>query len=194
MNSPENDLSNSETIATQVDHSLSPDSSMDTTLRLIARLAPPAGLEDRIHAGLRAEMHRNFKLEMPRARVLVWPASASTANRWLHSSLIRTAAAMAIVAVVLGGGWVISSRVQLATTAKGGALPNRVAGPGGFSTAGAMRTPQTLHGPVVLPVLVPPSTVAVSPLKGKPSKKPLLPNAPGTQNKEVSATPPALHP
>jgi len=59
----------------------------EETLRLIARLPAPVGLEDRVHAGLRSA---------PRsARVLAWPAAFSPAGGWL-----RAAAAAAIVFVV----------------------------------------------------------------------------------------------
>ncbi|MGB7546973.1 MAG: hypothetical protein WBM14_04420, partial [Terracidiphilus sp.] len=60
----------------------------------------------------------------------------------------RGAAAAAIVFVVAGGGWGVYSRVQPAQATKVIAMP-RVAAPSGFSSAGAMRTPQTLNGPVL---------------------------------------------
>jgi len=184
MKSPENFVPASVTSAGFASDSSASDASLDSTLRLIARLAPPAGLEDRIHAGLQAELQAaRYRLELPRARVLAWPSSKPAAQSWLHSRPVRTAAAMAIVAVVLGGGWGIASRVSPTTTARGAALPNRAAGPGGFSSAGAMRTPQTLHGPVVLPELVPPTSAAVSPVKSKTPKKPLLPGATEEQRK-----------
>jgi hypothetical protein len=63
---------------------------------------------------------------------------------------MRSAAAAAIVFVVAGGGWGIYSRVQPALLSGARAVPVHVASPGaGFSSAGAMRTPQTLNGPVV---------------------------------------------
>jgi hypothetical protein len=46
------------------------------------------------------------------------------------------------------GGWGVYSRVQPAQSPKVIAMPQRVNTPGGFSNAGAMRTPQTLNGPV----------------------------------------------
>jgi hypothetical protein len=67
----------------------------------------------------------------------------------MHGTLARSAAAAAIVCVVVGGGWGVYSRVQPAQTPKAVAMPPRVAAPGGFSSAGAMRTPQTLDGPVL---------------------------------------------
>jgi hypothetical protein len=72
-----------------------------------------------------------------------------------QSDWLRTAAAAAIVFVVAGGGWGVYTHVQNAQQgqpAKVIVMP-RVLQPGGFSGAGAMRTPQTLPGPTaILPV------------------------------------------
>ena len=62
---------------------------------------------------------------------------------------MRGAAAAAIVFVVAGGGWGIYIRVQQPQPARVIAMPPRVSG--GFSNAGAMRTPNTLNGPLVAP-------------------------------------------
>jgi hypothetical protein len=71
----------------------------EATLRLIARLPAPDGLEDRVMAGLKTA---------PRtARVLVWPSLFQPTTGWM-----RGAAAAAIVFVVAGGGWGIYSYVQ----------------------------------------------------------------------------------
>jgi hypothetical protein len=100
----------------------------EETLRLIANLPAPSGLEDRLHRSLR---------EAPRkSRVLAWPASSN----WL-----RSAAAAAIVLVVVGGGWGVYSRVQPGQAPNPGAVPVR----GGFGGAGVVRTPVTLPGPNV---------------------------------------------
>ena len=112
----------------------------EETLRLIARLSAPAGLEERVQAGLRAAAWT----ELPKARFLRWPVAFSMDNNWT-----RAVAAAAIVAVVVGGGWGISSRFQPAQPSNAVAVPLRGAGQAGFSSAGAMRTPQTLNGPVV---------------------------------------------
>jgi hypothetical protein len=107
----------------------------ETTLRLIARLPAPEGLEDRVHAGL---------LAAPRGgRVLAWPVSLNSASGWM-----RSAAAAAIACVVAGGGWGIYSHVQPGQSPRGIAGP-RIAGPGQFSTGQAVRRPQTLNGPMV---------------------------------------------
>jgi hypothetical protein len=119
----------------------------ETTLRLIASLPAPQGLEDRVHARIRTA---------PRsARVLAWPTPA--AGEWM-----RVAAAAAIVCVVAGGGWGIYSHVQPGQAIPGyavrGVAGPPVAGPGQFSTGEARRRPQTLVGPIVTqsPATVPP--------------------------------------
>jgi len=113
----------------------------EDTLRLIAGLPAPAGLEDRVQAGLRAAPAK--------ARILHWP-TALLPSRGLAGSWMRSAAAAAIVVVVAGGGWGIYSRVQPSQPARVVVMPPRVGTGGGFSNAGAMRTPQTLNGPVLL--------------------------------------------
>lgn len=112
-------------------------SEAEQTLRLIATLPAPAGLEDRVHASL---------LAVPRhGRVLRWP-SVSHSSSWLP--WYRGAAAAAIVLVVAGGSWGVYSRVAPGSPVKGISGP-RIAGPGEFSQGGAVRRPQTLQGPVV---------------------------------------------
>jgi hypothetical protein len=107
----------------------------EQTLRLIASLPAPEGLEDRVKASLRfAPRH---------ARVLAWPHPFSPAGGWL-----RAAAAAAIVFVVAGGGWGIYSHVQPGQPTQGSAP--HIGAPGGFSEGGAVRRPQTLVGPVVI--------------------------------------------
>ena len=112
----------------------------EETLRLIARLSAPVGLEDRIQAGLRVAPRTASRTTL----ILAWPTALRLESAWL-----RTAAAAAIVAVVVGGGWVVSSRVQSAQPAQAITIPQHGGSQGGFSSAGAMRTPQTLNGPVV---------------------------------------------
>ncbi len=109
--------------------------SAEETLRLIAGLSPPQGLEERVHTALLTSPRRG--------RVLLWPAALRMDSNWM-----RSAAAAAIVFVVAGGGWGIYSWVQ-PQPARVIAQPPHVAAPGGFSSAGAMRTPNTLNGPVL---------------------------------------------
>jgi hypothetical protein len=133
----------------------------EDTLRLIASLPAPAGLEDSVHAALR---------RAPRGgRVLAWPAALRPQSGWM-----RTAAAAAIVFVVAGGGWGVYTRVQPGQPAKVIVMPPRMAGPGGFSGAGAMRTPQTITGPTApasaTPLAVQPKTTAKKPAGQAASK------------------------
>jgi hypothetical protein len=113
----------------------------EATLRLIARLPAPSGLEDRVYAALAAH---------PRsARILSFPAPHRPASEWM-----RAAAAAAIVFVVAGGGWGIYTHVQPAQAGKAAIMPHpampHTAQGSGFSNAGAMRTPQLINGPVVV--------------------------------------------
>jgi hypothetical protein len=126
--------------------------SAEATLRLIAQLPAPVGLEDRVLAGLSSA---------PRSgRLLHWPGILKPTASWM-----RTAAAAAIVFVVAGGGWGIYSRVQPSAPAKATAMPPHVGAAPGFSSAGAMRTPQTLNGPVVA------QSADAQPAAAKPEKK-----------------------
>jgi hypothetical protein len=129
---------------------------VEATLRLIAGLPAPEGLEDRVNASLRTAQQ-----SAPRkSRMLAWPAVLGPGRDWM-----RSAAAASIVFVVAGGGWGIYTHVQ---PARGIAAPPRVAAPTGFSSAGAMRTPNTLNGPEVKQ----PAMVKPQPARN-PAKKPL---------------------
>jgi hypothetical protein len=165
--------------------------SYEETLRLIARLPTPEGLEERVQAGLRAEA----SMAAGRTRILRWPGErrqnyTSLQNlAWLQN-LARTAAAAAIVAVVVGGGWGISSHVssrfEATQPSNAVAFPPHSAGQGGFSSAGAMRTPQTLNGPMVTH----PATAASE--SAKPAvKKPIRHGKSAAAKKSVAQTAPA---
>jgi hypothetical protein len=165
----------------------------DETLRLIARLSAPEGLEERVQAGLRTAT----KTVSGRARILRWPEALRLENAPLQNltwiqNLARTAAAAAIVAVVVGGGWEISSRFQPVQPSSAVAVPPHSTGQGGFSSAGAMRTPQTLNGPIVEhPMVVHPA--AIAPETAKPAAKtPVQHGKPTVAKKGVALpTPPA---
>jgi hypothetical protein len=117
-------------------HNSFPSQSGEETLRLIASLPAPEGLEERLHSALRAA---------PRgARVLAWRGRSGLAAR-RENGWMRTAAAAAIVFVVVGGGWGVYTRVQQGQPAKVIVMPAHA----GFSGAGAKRTPPTLPGPAV---------------------------------------------
>lgn len=130
---------------------------LDETLRLIARVPAPEGIENRVHAALRAAPRRG--------RILFWPKGyADTPPAFAGSSWLRTAAAAAIVFAVAGGGWGVYTSVQH-STAKAVVMPvaRPIAGPAfagpafagpafakpAFSSAGAMRTPTSVKGPVL---------------------------------------------
>jgi hypothetical protein len=121
-------------------HSDSGVNSSEDTLRLIAGLPAPAGLEERVHNALRAAP-RN-------ARVLAWPARFR-AKTVMESNWMRAAAAAAIVFVVVGGGWGVYSRVQPGQAGKVIVMPQPMPSSGGFAGAGAIRTPETLPGPKI---------------------------------------------
>jgi len=122
--------------------------SAEETLRIVAGLPAPAGLEDRVHVALREAHRHNLQRNMDgvevdrRGRVLAWPTALKPQSSWM-----RTAAAAAIVFVVAGGGWGVYTRVEQNRPAKVLVMPSR----GGFSGAGAIRTPQTIPGPVAPP-------------------------------------------
>jgi hypothetical protein len=110
-------------------------SAAEATLRLLARLPVPEGLEYRTHARLRSTP--------PQQRVLKWPLPV--AGEWM-----RAAAAAAIVCVVAGGGWGVFLRVHPGQALPGMSGPSlAVPVPGGFTEGGAVRRPQTLAGPTV---------------------------------------------
>lgn len=110
---------------------------VEATLRLIATLPAPEGLEDRVNASLFAAQQPSPR----KGRILAWPAVPWPGRDWM-----RSAAAAAIVLVIAGGGWGIYMRVRPPESI---AAPPRVAAPAGFSNAGAMRAPNTLNGPMV---------------------------------------------
>ena len=114
----------------------------ERSLRLLASLPAPTGLEDRLKSGLRnASQH---------ASPIPWPRSSSGAARWAQSSYMRGAAAAAIVLIVVGGGWGVYSRFQPAPVPAAQVAPQPMSGSsGGFSTAGARRTPKTVEVPVI---------------------------------------------
>jgi hypothetical protein len=119
---------------------------VDETLRMIARLPAPEGLEERVKAALQLA-------ETP-GRVLAWPTMRRAESVWIRSGWARGAAAAAIALVVAGGGWRIYSRIEPAQSAKGGALPQAQPS-GAFNEAGAMRRPLTVTGPTVKPAVQP---------------------------------------
>ena len=148
-------------------------SDFEETLRLLAQLPVPEGLEERVEAGLRAAPHATTG----KARILRWPVALRLESAWA-----RAAAAAAIFALMIGGGWGVYSRVQPVQPARAIAVPH--APGGGFSNAGAMRTPQTLNGPIVAPSAVA-KPAAVTPPAATPAVEPT--SKPATQPKATSS-------
>jgi hypothetical protein len=130
----------------------------EETLRMIAALPAPEGLSDRVQARLTAAPRRFF--------LTGWGSPGL--NGWMFSPIMRGCAAAAIVLLVAGGGFAIYSRVQPSPNANV-VLPARVGNSGGFSNAGAKRTPSTLDGPVLVhpavPMQTPGQTNASAPAK-----------------------------
>ena len=111
----------------------------EETLRMIANLPAPEGLEDRVKAGLRSAPKS--------ATVIAWPFPS--AGDWMRSAGARGAAAAAIVLAVAGGGWGVYSHIQVAPVPSALVDPQLPSAAGRFSTAGAMHVPQTVQGPVI---------------------------------------------
>lgn len=148
----------------------------ENTLRLVASLPAPAGLEERMKVGLQSAA-RNGK-------VLQWPTiNSGSLTGWLHGGAMRAAAAAAIVFVVAGGGWGVYSRVQPAAVPRVLVIPQSVTITRGFSSAGAMRTPQTLNGPILTHSVVKQNedekaASSVIPASKRKRKKPVKPSGP----------------
>jgi len=136
-------------------------SEAEKTLRLLARVTPPEGLEDRMMAGVRRAPRR--------AAVLAWPRTG--VSGWM-----RSAAAAAIVFVVAGGGWSVYSHVQ-PRPLTGGLRSAIVVSPGSFRTGGDVKVPTTLNRPTV-----------AEPVVAKPAEpKPAEPKPSGQASSQLSA-------
>ena len=110
-------------------------SEAEATLRLLASLPEPEGLAARMKAGLQAAPAKG--------RLLTWPERGGMAA----GARLRIAAAAVLALAVVGGGWGAYRWVAPAPEARTAPAVARPAMQSGFSTAGAMRTPQTLVGP-----------------------------------------------
>jgi hypothetical protein len=134
----------------------------EETLRFIATLPAPEGLADRVQARLAAAPRRPSLLN----------SFSFSRNGWMFSPVLRGCAAAAIVLLVAGGGFAICTRVQPSPSAKIIETPARI-GPGsGFSTGGAMRTPDTLKGPVLTPEAIPAQQNVIAPQSQPVAPKP----------------------
>jgi hypothetical protein len=161
----------------------------EESLRLIAGLPAPEGLENRVHAALRAApergpQQRTFVAGLAgRGRVLAWPTALTPRSGWM-----RTAAAAAIVFVIAGGGWGVYTRVEQNQPAKVIVMPPRVVTPGGFSGAGAMRTPDTLPGPRLVRPAAPKPAEPQPVQQPKATKKPVKATSSGVVARHPGAT------
>lgn len=134
----------------------------EETLRLLARVPAPEGLVERVQASLQ---------RAPRGSFLTRWSGGFGLNGWMYSPALRGMAAAAIVVLVVGGGWRIYSHVQPAPTAKVIVMPARVGNGGALSTAGAMRRPDTLNGPVLAPAQPKPKVATPAPKPASHKKK-----------------------
>jgi hypothetical protein len=114
----------------------------EQSLRLVASLPAPAGIEDRVKSGLRSAPRQTSTIP--------WPVSSPYGARWTQGAYIRGAAAAAIVVAVVGGGWGVHARFQPAPVPAAEVMPQRIdGGAGGLSAAGAVRKPKTVEVPVI---------------------------------------------
>lgn len=138
----------------------------EETLRLIASLPAPEGLEERVHRSLGAAPA--VRRTLRRGQLLAWPAPPGAGR-----DLVRTAAAAAIAFVIAGGGWGVYRQVQPRRTANEIPFVSHGTKTGGLAPASAMRTPQTLHGPVVSGAVLVHPTAAHSAAKNEKKNAPV---------------------
>jgi hypothetical protein len=164
--------------------------SFQATLRVIANLPLPEGLEDRVRRALRTAPRESHLLPWPSR---LKPKAVRLDSSWVTPSWIgawsRAAAAVAIGVVVVGGGWGVYSRVERTQPQRVIVFPHSAVG-GGFSSAGAMRTPETLNGPVLVHPLKPNAAPTKAKAKpARPSKAPAPLHAPGAHPAAPTAAP-----
>lgn len=154
---------------------------LDETLRLISHAPLPAGLTERVHAA----MLDAAPARPARARVLAWPAASRPQAFWTGSGWMRAAAAAAIVFAVAGGGWGVYQHVER-PAAKVIVMPVAPPAAGaGFSSASAIRTPQTVKGPV----LVQPAATAAGKKSARKKARKTAPAQSGTAASGLTAQP-----
>jgi len=123
---------------------------IDETLHLLAQAEIPAGLEVRLKANL-----RKAASEPRPAKVLSWPQSGNAAIANVASSAFgwhRAVAAIFLAAAILGCAWSVLWQQKTRSASIEQSHPMvRPLPAGGFSNAGAMRTPRTLEGPMAGP-------------------------------------------
>ncbi|HEY3704702.1 MAG TPA: hypothetical protein VGL22_06540 [Terracidiphilus sp.] len=151
----------------------------EETLRLMVTAPAPQGLAERVQARLDAAPRRPFWMS--------W--NGPGLNGWMFNPVLRGCAAAAIVMVVAGGGWSIYARVQPPSSANNMPVPARIGPNGGFSNAGAMRTPSTLNGPVLAHPAIPAQENVVAPMASPKPGALTTRSKPATHKKQAAANP-----
>ncbi len=105
------------------------------SLRLIASLPAPVGIEERVKCGLQDASSQTA--------VIAWPFIPR--RGWAQVSYLRAAAAAAIVLMVAGGGWGSPCAFRAGAFAAGNAVPQRIERRRSFR-GGSKRTPKTVDG------------------------------------------------
>lgn len=150
----------------------------EETLRLIANLRAPDDLAVRVQAEL---LQADLSTPAHAAKLLSWPWALGSSG-----SVLRGAAAAAIVCVVAGGGWQIYTSIPASVAPRMVQMPGSANGPGGFGAANARRVPETLVGPVI--TQRPPANAnptEIEPAKAGPQALPVAPTAAGTHKKHA---------
>ena len=114
----------------------------ERTLRAIAKLPAPEGIADRVKTRLHTAPRKAGAIARP---------STVGSGRWAQFAPLRAAAAAAIVMAVGGGAWELYTHIQIAPQPAAFVAPLHTDGSRGLSSAGAVRKPQTLDGPVLAP-------------------------------------------
>lgn len=111
----------------------------ERTLRLLAHTEAPVGLAVRVKARLE-KAAESGEAEPRMGLLLRWPVKS---HLWWKAAL-----AASLLAAVAGGGWrAYRWLVPEPAVALRPAPPRPAVQQGGFSSAGAMRTPHTIEGP-----------------------------------------------
>jgi hypothetical protein len=113
------------------------------TLHLLTQVEPPKGLAERVQSRLEDEPRRRTH----RGLLHLFDPLTPWGN-WM-----RGLAAAAIVAILAGGCWEVFSRshAPAVTPSASLAAPSTTTTGNGFTSAGAVRKPQTLDGPLARP-------------------------------------------
>jgi len=149
-------------------------SALDEALKALTCQQAPEGLEDRIEARLRQALaaERTHTSLLQRLQLKFAELSEGLQANWMQSNALRGSMAVLLAALVIGSGYQIANR---SNTAQSPALaPTAPQSNGGFNSAGAVRTPHTIDGPL-LPTETPAANAAqpqvASAAKAKPATR-----------------------